>query len=255
VAQGLLPGHTTLRKFGYNGDIDTGDVPTDIWDAGGLYPWSTSADIVSASSSNAGDDQVISIQGLNAAGAVISQNVTLNGRTRVALTTPMLRVWRMKNEGATVNAGDVYVFSGTAVTDGVPSGASVVKAKMLVGNGQTLMAVYTIPLGKVGFLRRLEVGLGNDTKQGYVTCHYWTRPYGGVFQVKKAFPLNCTGTTLHADERMFPDPIPALSDIRVSAQDATDNNNEVSATFDIVLIDEAQLTDAFLATITQPSSV
>ncbi len=37
VQRGLVPKHSIINKFGFNSDIDTGAVPEDIWNGGGLY--------------------------------------------------------------------------------------------------------------------------------------------------------------------------------------------------------------------------
>jgi len=124
VNQGLVPGHSVVDKFGENPDIDTGSTPEDIWEAGGEYNYDANgtAPIVSLISDNAGDTQDISVQGLDINGNETSQTITLTGTTRVALTTPLWRVYRMQNVGSTNLAGTCYCYVGTG---GVPALANI----------------------------------------------------------------------------------------------------------------------------------
>jgi hypothetical protein len=162
VAMGLIPGMSTIDKFGANFNITTASGPEDVWEGGGIYPFSTSADIISLSSSDASDTHVVRVQGLDENGDEVIQDITLTGQTRVPLTTPLFRVYRMENMGNADFTGTVYCYSGTENSSGVPSGASVTKAIIDNGNNQTLMAIYTIPLGKVGFLYRGEMGIDEN---------------------------------------------------------------------------------------------
>lgn len=258
INRALLPSTFTLDKFGVNPIVTVSSDPEDIWEGGGEYPFSTSADIISISSSNAGDTQDISIQGLGADGREVIQNVTLQGQTVVPLTTPLLRVYRMENESNVNLLGTVYCYSGTEATLGVPSGGSVKKAIINNGNNQTLMAIYTIPLGKVGFLYRGEIGIiftgAVGTGVNFLRGTYKSRRYGGVFKVKKELSCINQGSSNYVDKRTFPDIIPALTDIKLVAE-------EVSAdmgcwgTFDIMLVDETEFTQEYLTNIGQPSSV
>lgn len=49
---------------------------------------------------------------------VLSKTATLNGQTRVALTTPLNRVSRLYNGGSTNLAGNVYVYRDTTISAG-----------------------------------------------------------------------------------------------------------------------------------------
>lgn len=255
VAQGLISGYSTIDKFGYNPVVATDSDPEDIWEGGGIYPFSTTADIISLSSSDDSDTQDIIIYGLTLDGAMVTQTKTLAGNTRVVLDTPLWRVYRMENEGSTDLAGIVYCYSGTESAVGVPSGASVEKARIDNGNNQTLMAVYTIPAGKVGFLYRGEVGMAFTGVLGAGTVYmrgvYQSRRPGGVFKIKKQLSCVATGSSNYADRRSFPDTIPAMTDIKLTAYEVSDSMG-VWGAFDILLVDENQLDKPFLQAIGQP---
>lgn len=262
VSMGYAQGWTYQQKFGINPLITSGTVPEDIWEGGGLYPFSDNgvADIVSISSSNSGDTQNVLIYGLKADGSVAAQIVKLQGQTRVALTTPLWRIYRMENfsfPGVSF-AGTVYCYSGTTNTGGVPSGGSVTKALVDDGNNQTQMAIYTIPAGKVAFLRRGEVAFGYDGLPSagpqQVQFCFEVRTYNNVFKIKKTVYCISTGTTQHYDDRPFADPIPALSDIKTCVVSATDDIS-ASSTFHLWIADEENFSTEFLASIAQPGYI
>jgi len=241
VSLGSIDGYDTLDKFGENPLITTGTDPEDIWEGGGIYPFSTTADIISLSSSDNRDTQDVSVLGLDTDGNEVEQIITLQGQTRVALTTPLWRIYRMENESNTDISGNVYCYSGTTNTGGVPSGSSVEKARIINGNNQSLMAIYTIPAGKIGFLYRGEVGIniatGIFSGSEFAKCYYKSRREGKVFKVKKSISLLSSGSSNFQDRRSFPDPIPPLTDIKLQVAEVSDNMG-IWGTLDILLVDE-----------------
>ena len=73
-----------FRNFGYNSDIDTTTNPEDIWDYGGQYTFgSDSGETIRVSSSNTGDTDSFTVQGLDE--NFLNKSVTLNlsGQTPV----------------------------------------------------------------------------------------------------------------------------------------------------------------------------
>lgn len=256
VSENFVSGYSPLDKFGYNPLITTASDPETIWEGSNNYTYSTTADIVSIASSDAGDDQDVKIYGLDENGEDVSQTVTLNGTTRVALTTALYRVYRMENMGTTSFAGNVVCYTGTGAIPAI--GASNSRAVIIDGNNQTLMALYTIPLGKVGFLYRGEVGIlytGTAfSANEYAIADYRSRRLGEVFKIKKRISLSSGANCLFQDHRSFPDVVPALTDIEIRITEVSADMG-AWATFDLLLVDEDQLSPEFLTAIGQPSSL
>lgn len=256
VSMGVIPGFSLLDKFGKVSDAPAGVSNVTVWEGGGTYnhdPIGT-APIVSLISTDAADvGKTVQVQGLDIDGYEVVQDVTCNGDTRVALDTPLWRVYRMQNESDEGNdlAGTVYTYVGTG---GVPVLANQ-RAIIDNGNNQTLMAVYTIPRGKVGFLHKGEVGIsaegGGPIGPEYSNFYYRSRRYGKVFKAKKFVSCMTEGSSNFQDTRSFPDPIPALTDIVICSCERSDTIS-CWATFDILLVDQSKLPSSFLERIGQP---
>ena len=257
----FFPGFDILDKFGENPSVDTG-TPADIWEFGDTvpdYPYDTfgTAPIQYISSSSAADAGMdISIEGLDINGNLVEQIVTANGQNNVSLTTPLWRVYRMENEGDEGQdlAGILYCHTDASPTAGVPLSANV-RAIINNGNNQTLMALYTIPKGKVGFLFRGEFGTSRAQTTGAVECAYLSRRLGKIFKIKKRIDISNSGNSIYKDERSFPDLIPDLTDLRLRALATSANGMGIIGTFDILLVDEEFLNPALLAAIGQQSTL
>lgn len=256
LAKGNISGHTHVHKFGNARDFDTGDGAVTVhgladdgtaWEQMN-YVYSTTADIDSLSSDNAGDGQVIEIQGLDTNWDLTTQEVTLNGTTRVALGTALIRVFRMKNLGATDNAGNIFCFVNTADTtpaDGVPDDATKIRAIIHAGDNQTLMAIFTIPNGKTGYMDSFYASTHGGSKATAYDIELLTRnntatPSGvGVFQLKHTSALRETGSSEFRYEYHIPERIAAKTDIemRAAAEAAGVTEASISAGFDLILVD------------------
>ena len=118
--------------------------------------------------------------------------------------------------------------------------------------------MYTIPKGKVGFLFVGELGIDYTGTVGagtnFARCHYHSRRFGKVFKVKKSLSLITAGSSNYRDERQFPDIIPDLTDIRLTAAEVSETMG-IWATFQILLVDEDLLDDNFLKAIGQTNYV
>ncbi len=243
IAAGRISTMSQINKFGETGaNIDTADGFVDVWNGVSNancdknYTYSSSADIDTISSSNAGDAQDIQIQGLDANWALTTQTATLNGQSKVTLDTALIRVFRMINMGATDLAGVVYCYVDGAITAGVPDTSGDVRAIINDGDNQTLMALYTIPAGKRAFLIKGEAGLVSKLA-GYIEGHFDARPFEGVFQTKRTFGLASTGSSYI--DVMFPMPlvIDEKTDVRVRVNSSANDMN-VNASFIMILEDK-----------------
>lgn len=253
VSMGLVPGYSTVDKFGENPDVDTGDTPEDVTEIGGLYAYDDfgTAPIVSLISTSGLDTMLIRVVGLDIDGNEVTQDKALTGNTRVALDTPLYRVYRMSNEGDKGEdiVGKVYCYTGTGGTPAIANQRAIIDN----GNNQTLMAMYTVPKGKVGFLYKGELGMSRSQSSGAVHAAYYSARLGKVFKVKKRVNITNQGSSIFQDRRSFPDIIPALTDIKLTVESTSANNVGVFGTFDILLVDEDQFTPAYLAAIGQPA--
>ncbi len=135
---GRILGVTRVTGLGYNPSIDTATVPEDIWTNGGIYPWPAGATMFELGYLAGGDvGRVIRVSGIDyETKDIITEDVTTNGTTFVALTKPFYRINRMTNISAGVNPNDVIL---RRVVGGT------VQAVIPAGIGVTLQSQYSVP--------------------------------------------------------------------------------------------------------------
>ena len=251
INMGLYNGYSIIDKFGVNLLITEASDPEDIWEGGGLYPYDPvgTAPIVSIISTLA-DIQPIEIQGLDINGEFVKQTIILTGNTRKALTIPLWRIFRMENEGDTNITGIVYCYVGAGGTPVLADQRAIITGS----NNQTLMALYTIPKGKVGFLYRGEFGAEYSStpaaSNNFIRCSYQSRRIGKIFKVKKVVTLLTAANSSYIDKRSFPDIIPSLTDIKLNVMEVSENSG-IWGTFDILLVDEDKFSLEYLQSIGQ----
>lgn len=145
---GAYAGHRRVTSLGNNPDVDTGSTPEDIWSGGGPYPWMTGATALEAVSTSAADTaagtgaRTISIAGLLATTYTeLSQTITLNGLTPVAIPTSLFRinqVTMLVPGSSKVNVGDIIIRD---------AGGGTVRAIIPAGYGISRQSIFTVPAG------------------------------------------------------------------------------------------------------------
>lgn len=258
IAKWEVVGHRSFTQFGEVTSIDTNDTPVEIWSGASRYPYSAphTADIVSLSSDSAADTSDVLVYGLDINGAEVSQTITLAGQTRVALDTPLWRVLVMTSEALEGDelAGTVYCYSGTTSTAGVPSGDSVIKLLIQEDHGRSFAALFTVPIGHVGFVLAYEGGVTRSQTTGAADVIVSARGYQRVFKAFRRFQVSNSGSSLARSEVSIPAPVPALGDIRFTCYSVSDNNTSVYAHVDLLVVEESCFSAEFLARIGQPSN-
>jgi hypothetical protein len=232
IAEGYLPGHSLMLKFGRNPDIDTG-AAEDIWEGGGLYTFDTTAQSLEIVSSDAADAsagtgaRTVTVIGLDANYASKTEVVTMDGTNAVALTGTWLRVHRC----SVTTAGTGEVNAGTLTIR--LAGAGATRLVVGAGNGQTLMAVYTIPASMTGYLYHYYV-TGNATPTApTMDVSLWTRSSTGVRNLKHQQALTSGEPLTYTFAAPFK--ITEKTDIWLRATSVV-NNTDVCGGFDIVLV-------------------
>jgi hypothetical protein len=203
VARGQIQGHSTVNIYGYQPTIGTTFIP--VWENATDYTYPTAAAVMYMSGSN-GDTAKITVVGLDANYAQISEVVTLNGTTPVATVNSYLRINSMfvSTGSATNPAGAVYLKN---------AGATVTYAQINTGVGRTQSAIYTVPAGYTFFLQRVAIYTslnGND----YVTYRNKTISSAGVVQLTQQAPFAMSYDAL----RIMPRPFLEKTDIQLQCK-------------------------------------
>jgi hypothetical protein len=247
IAKGDVSGTTFIHKFGNAPDFDTADNQVTIWDGAEdntswenmVYDYSSTADIQYISSTDGGDTQTIEVQGLDSNYDLVTQTKDLTGQTSATLDTALIRIFRMKNNGSTDLAGHVFCSTSTAGAGGIPTAANI-RAIIQPGNNQTLMAVYTIPNGKTGYVRDWYASTSGANKTSNYTIRLKARKLGGVFQLKHISAIADNGASYIHHRYEEPEVFTAKTDIEMTCQMLAGGGTaaSVSGGFDIVLVDD-----------------
>jgi hypothetical protein len=238
VSREQIAFHQALYKFGYNPDIN--GVEETVWSQGGIYSYPTTAAQLYVSSSS-GDDanggtgaNSIKIVGLDADYNEVEEDITLTGQTQKITQTSWLRVYRMyitlAGSGGAA-AGTIYL-ANTGASAGVPTGT--VYASILLGSGQTEMAVYTVPAGYTLYLDDINFTSAVSLANSYIQVRFLQRDFGtNVFREQTRIVLQ-SNTYIFKFE--YPLRIPEKTDLEVRAISDGSNNNPLSATWQGILI-------------------
>lgn len=238
VASGYSADHTFNHKFGAVPSLSINTTGT-VWDVSNtLYPW-TALDtpaVVNVERNDVLDNGlIVTVQGLDENWNYQSEDITITGADQVGT-----KLWRRVNRAfvtsgtAVVNVGNIDIEAGAA------GGTTV--ARITANLGQTLMSVYTIPAGYIGYLYHGTMTVqANADATGFMFIRRNT--VGTTFRVGHTFEV--AGGSQYDYTFSFPPPIPEKSDIDVRAA-VRSNNARVTAAFDILLVEndpEAPITD------------
>ena len=237
VAQGQVSGATALYQFGFNADVDITEET--VWSEGGNITYPGAAGEVYISSSDTNDVastgtgvRTIRVQGLDANYLQIEEDIAMNGQTQVITTKEYLRIlkaYALTTGSNGASAGTVYVGT-TGATAGVPP---TVYASFGDSN-QTQMAVYTVPASKTLYIDEIAFTAAIASATNSATVKLKTREHAtNAFRTRFIQVLESNTTVAPF---AYPLAIPAKTDIECRAI-ATTNNNQISASFEGVLID------------------
>jgi hypothetical protein len=225
LARGHIANHSFNHKFGAVPAMSANQTGT-IWDVNDTtYPWSawSSAGAVTVPAVNASDNaKQITIQGLDANYNYQEETLTISSGGSVTSTKSFIRLNRGFVVDGSTNVADITVTKDATTV-----------LKITAGKGQTLMAVYTIPADKTGYLTQ---GTCTIQKGGDATGDMFVRYFGQAsFRVGHSFEVEGAGGQYNY-KFSVPLRIPEKSDIDVRASVRT-NNARLTVAFDIILVD------------------
>ena len=168
-----ISGSRSFFFFGKNTALQNG-VFEDVWNGGGDIQWQTAAAKVKVQSTNAADVtstgsglRSIEIHGLDANGADQDEVIQLNGVTAVESSKSYLRVSLVHNEEVGTyggsHEGDIEVrvtnptFSSGALLALLTGQEGAVNVSSQYGIGEAQNGFTSIPLGKVAYIKSIEV--------------------------------------------------------------------------------------------------
>lgn len=220
IARGLVKGTTHIHKFGAVPAMSTNTTGS-VWDINDtVYPWSAfnTASVLSVAATVAENGHEVTIVGLDSNYNNLTETVTIVGGAATT-TNSFLRAFRASSDTPATNNIDIKV-------------GSTIVARILAGNAQTMMAVYTIPAGHTGYIWK-----GTMTAQASAdaTGNMFIRYFGQTsFRIGHSFEVSGVGGPYTYDFPI-PLPIPEKTDIDVRATTRS-NNGRYTAVFDLCII-------------------
>ena len=164
IAEGAIAGHKSLIRCGTRTSISANNLST-IWEGNtDTYVYLTSAEQLKVSSdstldtSNGTGARTILIKGLDANWNEIEETITMAGLTVVTTVHSYIRVF----DAITETCGTLITNAGNI---SVKNNANAVTLRIIkAGDGRSMAAMWTVPLGKVAYLTK--VSASTDTTKG-----------------------------------------------------------------------------------------
>lgn len=240
VAKGNVAKHSLITKFGYNSDIDTGSIPEDLWDNGGVFVSPTTARIHNIASSSANDTsagtgaQTILIRGIDGSYNATSETITMNGVSNVATVNSYVHIHLMQVLTAGSGNANDGTITATAQTD------ATITCSVTIGYNQSASSVYMVPVGYKGYIMRCRSRMNNATANSNATVQLLNKPFGGVFQLKTQMGLNNSGNSFVELDYTGSAPfiLQAKSLTKLSCLTVSNNNTFVEGEYDLILVQD-----------------
>lgn len=216
----------SLLKFGYNPNVGTDATRHTVWYTGKYDAHETYADqnvnpIDSISSSNASDTEVMSVEGhteTDGNKTFVVQTPTLDGQNRVALSTPLNRVTRIKHaqQSATNLAGEIYCYQNTTISSGKPVDTTKIHLTIPAGENQSQKCSTSLSSTDYWIVTKISAGYLEKSGTNFADVRLEKRPSGGVFvPVSRGVTIS---TGREDDKKFAPYEIIAPnSDVRLTA--------------------------------------
>jgi hypothetical protein len=221
VARDQIPGHSHQHIIADVPEMSNNTLGT-VWDVNDtLYPWSawdTPGTLAVARANAADADKKVILTGLDVNYEPITESVTLTDATGNMTTQVFQRLQSARMNGTGENAGDITITrAGTTV------------GFLNAGVGQTLMGIFTVPVGHTAYLTQ---GTMSQQRDGDASGFFYYRIPGDQFLVGHTFEV-ADGQYLY--QFTCPFPLPAKADLDVRARTRA-NNARITAAFDMILI-------------------
>ena len=213
-----------LRKYGRNADVDGAEDVSDV----GSYVWPAVAfqtEIVGGLNDMVDSDGIwtVQVEGVNAAGAEITEVATLNAATPVVLANSYYRINRMYT---LVGSADLNETNIVCRHTGSASSAE----------GQTLMTQYTMPVGISGHVLGWNVSAGRTAAVSvdvFASMRLQTRETGKTWRTRDSAEVR-NGVDM---ERQYKTPVAVIikpkMDVRIRCVSINTDNVAISGGFEV----------------------
>ena len=196
AAREHLKGQRSFFFFGFNGGVEGGF--EDIHPSGGDIAWQTSAQSIEILSTSAEDNgttpglglQSVKVHGLSATGAEQSEIILTNGTTPVAGVLTYIRINNVHSQTCGTYGGShqgniiCQVASGGAVLSKMTGIEGLVDSSPRYGSGESGNGYYSVPLGKVMYVTRLQVTPDSSSSKSMDIALYQR---GGILSTSTPF--------------------------------------------------------------------
>jgi len=236
IQKGKVKGYKQARVSGLNTSVQSNTIEY-LWEGQEEYDYSVVNENINILSDSSSDTSVqIKIKGLveeDGKWNEKEQIVTLNGTAPISAGN-FIRIFGIEVVSSEYPIGQIYA----TTLSTIPTSASDINAKIElntegISRGRSLMAMYTIPSGKTGFVYRY---FQSTKKSEDATCSWDARPFGEVF--KTTGRLNAFQSSGQFEVGM--EKLEEKTDIQISVKSAS-SGVSVDGSFHLIVVDNEEL--------------
>lgn len=239
LVEGKVAGYSIVNKFGRNSDIDTSSVPEDIWNGGGVYagfPTGTTGETLVVFSNSASDTalgigaRTIRVAGLDQNYNSQTELFVLNGLTPVTGT----KLFTRAHSASVLTAGsNDFNIGNISVRHSITTSNLFMFTP--IGTNQSNVAGYTVPAGKTAYMRKIFGSIRGGTS-ATVDGSIWLREFGAAPRLRRPFSFS---TNAQLNDVVYGGLVfNAKTDIQIRITSASVNNLDVTAGYDLILVDD-----------------